>query len=93
MDRCDTPTTIFLFTSDGRPFFACDEHYACYPAVKMLRRRVAGCSLERRSGNYAAATLDELRRWGPENLDLVWDQGDPRLILYKPYDSEVSVGL
>lgn len=76
-ERCDTEELFFLFTADGRPFFLArqllgrSQHY-----LNVVRRRVVGCSLEVRAGNYAAATIDEmLSAWGSDPLIHAADDG------------------
>ncbi len=60
VDRCDTEAFWFVFASCGRPFFAARDHMSLFTAIKDVRRKTPGATLERREGNYAAATLDEL---------------------------------
>lgn len=77
MDRCDTPAYWFLLSVCGRPFFACPDLLPFHGLVKQERRRWSrrGATLERREGNYAAATLEELRHCWPGSSSHVTDHG------------------
>jgi hypothetical protein len=61
LDRCDTPAYWFILR-DGVPYFACPAEPEYNLLIKQHTRsaRSLGDLIERREGNYARATLDEL---------------------------------
>lgn len=85
-EGCNTGPTWFLFATCGRPFFlARDKDFNALRVLKSERRRRIGCTVDLRSGNYAAATIDELlTAWGPDPKIVAANDGS--FIYVAPYD-------
>lgn len=85
MDRCDTPATYFVFTGDGRPYFYAVKDPRVFAITKQIRRQAPGQTLEVRDGNYAAATMDELRTcWIDQDIKII--NLDPLVVIARPID-------
>lgn len=87
-DRCDTETYWFVFASCGRPYAAIEAGPWTNHIVKEFQRegRRRGVQLDLRSGNFAAATLDELRKAWPGSKMYV----DSGIISVDPHDLQLA---
>lgn len=74
-----------MFTADGRPFFYAVKDPRVFDYIKQLRRANTYCNFETREGNFAAATMDEVRKcWEADDVQVV--SPDPLVVMARPID-------
>lgn len=89
VDRCDTEPHWFFFTADDRPYGVVVADIQNNRYVKELQsHRALGHWSELRSGNHAAATLDQIMTIWPEP-NFTSGEG---YVFAEPYDVQAPVG-